>query len=304
MGDGCEHMKCIEIFSGAGGMAEGLRQAGWKHSLLVDKCKKACSTLERNGFENVVCASVDTVDYSPFKGVDMLCGGPPCQPFSIGGKDGGEEDDRNGWEEAIRAVRETRCKCFLFENVQGMLRKKFAPYREDLIKRFEEMGYSTQVFSVNAAHYGCPQNRRRALLIGFLDPCAAGCFSPPPKREGAPLTVREAIQSLGKPSASREDGHVLHGNAKSYKGHTGSTLDSPSKTIVAGRNGPGGGANTIECGEGVRYYTIREAARIQTFPDDYVFPSTWSHAYHLIGNAVPPLLAKEWGKKVMKALHV
>lgn len=299
-------MKCVDIFAGAGGLAEGLRQAGWGHALLVEKCEKACGTLRRNGFKNVRCAKVEEVDFKKYKGVDMLCGGPPCQPFSLGGVDGGEGDERNGWEEAVRAVRESECKSFMFENVSGMAREKFRPYVESLTRRLEGLGYAVKLFKVNAADYGVPQNRKRVLMIGFRDKRAAGRFVPPSLVKGKAATVGEAIESLGEPGPWREDGHVLHNViARSYKGHTGSRIDAPSKTIVAGGGrGVPGGANTLQLGGGrVRYFTIREACRLQTFPDTFIFPETWSHAFNQLGNAVPPRLAKAWGERVMQALR-
>ena len=106
-------------------MALGLQRAGFRHSLLVDSSKDACDTLTRNGFQNVLCGRVEDVDFRAYSGISLLAGGPPCTPFSVAGKDGGEGDDRNGWEECIRVVRQTKCEAFLFENVDGLARDKF-----------------------------------------------------------------------------------------------------------------------------------------------------------------------------------
>ena len=120
------------------------------------------------------------------------------------------------------------------------------------------------------------------------------------------VTVREAIESLGEPHAARTDGHVLHAaQARAYRGHTPSGLDAPSKTIVAGSaHGVPGGANTLLMYDGsMRHYTVREAARIQTFPDTYTLPSTWSVAFRQLGNAVPCNLARAWGHRIKRALQ-
>ena len=268
--------------------------------LLVDSDTACIETLKRNGFTHTRHAKVEDVDFTPFAGVSLLCGGPPCQPWSLGGKDSGQGDERNGWESTLRAVEQCRPQAVLLENVRGFLRPKFAAYRESIRERLEGMGYHLVTESVNAKHYGVPQHRERVFIVGFLSLAARAAYVSPPAT-GRVVTVREALSPLGEPDG--RNGHVLHGNARAYAGHTGSSLDGVAKTITSGANGLGGGANTLRLGDGsVRYFTVREAATLQTFPTSYQFPETWTTAYRQIGNSVPVELAYVLGVAVAAAL--
>jgi DNA (cytosine-5)-methyltransferase 1 len=294
-------MLTVDIFCGCGGMSEGLRQAGFESVLMVDYCRKCIETVNLNGFKNSLCSKVENVDFSKFRNkVDLLCGGPPCQPFSFAGKRMGETDERDGWMDAVRCVEAMMPKSFLFENVTGLLSDKFKTYFEKVLSLLKKTGYKVQVFKVDCSHYGVPQRRKRVLLIGFLDKDAHDRFVPP-ETVFKSVSVREALASLGEPSDEREDGHTLHKRkAKVYQHRNGSDPDLPSKTVMAGVPG---GVNTMRLEDGtVRYYTIREACRVQTFPDSYSFPHCWSRNFKQIGNAVPPLLAKVWGESIKNAL--
>ena len=144
--------------------------------------------------------------------------------------------------------------------------------------------------------------RKRVFIIGFLEGAARAAYRAPARSEGV-VTLREALAPLGPPNG--EEGHVVHGNARAYEGHTGSELDGVAKTITSGANGLGGGASTLRLGDGtVRYFTIREAATIQTFPEGFSFDGlSWTKVYKQIGNAVPVRLAQTFGKAVMRALR-
>lgn len=290
----------LEIFAGCGGLAEGLRQAGFEHTLLVDHDKACINTLRKNGFGPMALhARVEDVDYSPYCGrVHLVCGGPPCQPFSIGGIDGGESDARNGWPEALRAVRECAPHAFLFENVSGMLRPKFKSFTDRLLEKFHNLGYQCDVHRIDAAEYGVPQHRRRIFIVGM----APGLIYTPPPPRARIISVQEALSDLGTPNG--RNGHTLCGQARTYKGHTGSDPAKPSKTLVAGSgHGLPGGSNTLRLPDGsVRYYTVREAARIQTFPDTYEFPNATTSTFKQLGNAAPPLLVKMFAAPLHSAL--
>ncbi len=368
-------MKAVELFAGAGGLALGVARAGFRHALLVEYDRDACSTLRANT-ELLGCLAssmreVDSreVDYTAFRGCDLVVGGPPCQPFSLGGKHHGPLDDRDMFPEAVRAVREIRPRAFLFENVKGLLRRSFQPYfryitlqlrypglprleREDWTQhaaRLETVArskmsapleYEVHVRLLNAADYGVPQHRERVFIVGtrsdlgvrwsfpepthsrealirdqsscgtywsrhgLLQPNAAAQKGRLPKSDGYQLgiepvrlpwrTVRDAIGHLQAPDRTRPDpNNQLVEGARSYRGHTGSRLDQPSKTLKAGDHGVPGGENTLAISDGsVRYFTVRECACIQTFPEDYRFEGSWTERMRQIGNAVPPLLAQ------------
>jgi DNA (cytosine-5)-methyltransferase 1 len=287
---------------------------------------------------------VHTVDWRRYRGVDLVAGGPPCQPFSIGGKHRGDDDARDMWPQAIRAVREIEPDAFLFENVRGLMRPKFEPYLNAIVaglaRPARDLGYHTLVQQVNAADYGAPQKRHRVIIAGVRErgvrlnplnpthsrermlwdqwvsgeywhrhgikrnldsvPVADAALvyrlrklNEPPALK-AWVTVRDALVGLGKPTD--RDNHVFQYGARIYKGHTGSLLDGPAKALKAGDHGVPGGENMMVMDDGgVRYFTIREAARLQGLPDEYQFPRSWSESMRQLGNAVPVQLAEAVG---------
>jgi DNA (cytosine-5)-methyltransferase 1 len=181
--------------------------------------------------------------------------------------------------------------------------------------------YRVHVHQANAADYGIPQQRHRVFFIGFRWDSITNWSFPAPthtdhgseakaraKGSLAPWkTLQEAIADLPEPTTkpSRKwHNHILQAGAKAYPGHTGSVLDRPAKALKAGAHGVPGGENMIAFPDGaVRYLTVRESARVQTFPDDYVFLGSWTEAMRQLGNAVPKDLAEIVGRSVAKALH-
>jgi DNA (cytosine-5)-methyltransferase 1 len=348
---------------------------------MVEWDRDACQSVRHNANRGISPfdrwplreADVRSIDWSKIEGdVDLVAGGPPCQPFSIGGKHAGHEDERDMWPEAIRAVRELRPKAFLFENVRGLLRPAFADYlrwitlhltnpnlkrragetHAEHVVRLERTrssaDYDVKVVPVNAADYGAPQKRNRVVIIGIrrnlevelIDPKPThsldrllwdqwitgeywhrhGLRQPAlrgldakvrrqverlkaqmiPPREKAWMTVRDALLGLGEPALTRGFGnHAFQPGARVYVGHTGSPLDEPSKALKAGDHGVPGGENMMVLPRGgVRYFTIREAARLQGLPDGFEFPISWSESMRQLGNAVPVQLAQTAGKWV------
>jgi DNA (cytosine-5)-methyltransferase 1 len=138
MSSGAGHQS-VELFSGCGGLAMGLSVAGFRHRVLVERDTHACATIEHNKAKRaqfvehwtVRSSDVRTIDWRPLgSSLDLVAGGPPCQPFSVGGLAAGDEDARDMWPEAVRAVREMRPRAFVFENVRGLLRARFSEYVE------------------------------------------------------------------------------------------------------------------------------------------------------------------------------
>ena len=381
----------IELFTGAGGLALGLEQSGWHHSALIERNEHACSTIHLNESLGHPLAKdwrlypddVRMIRYSDLSDhVDMVAGGPPCQPFSLGGKHRAYQDNRDMFPEAVRAVRELHPECFVFENVKGLLRQSFASYFHYIILQLtypmlvrkqdeewtshlgrleryhtggmeRELTYRVVYRLLDAADYGVPQHRHRVFIVGFRSdlqrqwsfpepthsydrllwdqwisgaywdehriaekdrPAAPeryasrivrlksrfGLFLPPGERC---RTVRDAL--IGLPDARNKTetvpNHEFRDGARPYPGHTGSTLDAPSKALKAGDHGVPGGENMIALPDGTyRYFTVRESARIQTFPDDYVFSGSWTEAMRQIGNAVPVRLAEAIGNSILK----
>jgi DNA (cytosine-5)-methyltransferase 1 len=386
-------LKSVELFTGAGGLALGLEKTGWHHVALIERDVHACSTIHLNeslGHSlakewHLFAEDVRELSYESLaKNVDMVAGGPPCQPFSLGGKHRAFKDSRDMFPEAVRAVRELRPRCFIFENVKGLLRQSFASYFhyiilqlsyplisrkkdevwESHLSRLERVhtagrdmdpSYRVVYRLLDAVEYGVPQNRHRVFIVGFrsdlgrewsfpepthsidrllwdqwitgsyweehevprqarpsipsrlrsrIEQLAAdfALFAPPSQRC---RTVRDALVGLPDPKDKKHTvpNHEFRDGARPYPGHTGSLLDQPSKVLKAGDHGVPGGENMIAFPDGTcRYYTVRESARIQTFPDDYIFSGSWTEAMRQIGNAVPVALAAAVGDSVMKQI--
>ncbi len=341
-------LRSIELFSGAGGLALGLHGAGFKHEALYEWNASAVETLEYNQRMghgslrdcNITRADIREVDFKKYKGIDLVAGGPPCQPFSMGGKAAGMNDVRDMFPQAIRAVAEAQPKAFLFENVRGLLRPAFSNYVEYIrlqmefprypisenvswdqnltrLQRHKEsagesddgLKYRVHIHQADAADFGVPQHRHRVFFIGFRSDIVTNWSFPKVTHSGSHMwrTLLSAIEDLPIPTAHGSKkwyNHVFQAGAKSYPGHTGSPLNCPAKALKAGAHGVPGGENMILYPDGsVRYLTIRESARVQTFPDDYIFLGSWTEAMRQLGNAVPVRLAEIVGGSISNALR-
>lgn len=365
-------LRSLELFSGAGGLAKGIELAGAKHTAFVEWNADACKTLRYNYSPEIVFETdVRHCDFQRFLGVDLIAGGPPCQPFSMGGKAKGLDDERDMFPYAISAIRQLTPKAFIFENVKGLLRKSFAAYFNYIILQltypeitkttenwkdhlselekihtkgsYQGLRYNIVFRLVNAANYGIPQKRERVIIVGIRnDLNISWCFPSETHTEDALLwtkyvtqeywekhkikpsqeellsmdfkkkrlankhgffsptlkpwlTVRDAIMDLPNPQQVKDyhGEHYYRGGAKSYAGHTGSDIDQPSKALKAGDHGVPGGENMIRFTDGsIRYFTILEAKRMQTFPDDYPILGSWTEAMRQLGNAVPVRLGQ------------
>ncbi len=384
--------RTVELFAGAGGMALGLQKAGFEHDQLIELYPAPCEILRSNAerdpalWKREHVRQMDVRDWlrepatSELSGIDLVAGGPPCQPFSIGGDWAGYADDRNMLPVAVDAIRELRPKAFVFENVPGLLHANFLPYylyivdylsrpsiqpraeedwtaHHDRIKRAQrEVEYYVHRQVVDAADLGVPQTRKRVFIIGIradlggpdtwkdLQPThtrsallhaqwVTGAYweehrlTPPPmpdkfrhqvrqlRRSGEAhagkrwRTTRDGIKNLPSPIDECEAPGVLNHRgipgARTYHGHTGGWIDWPAKTLKAGVHGVCGGEGMIRFSDGfVRYLTVREAARIQTFPDDYQLPNLRTVAMRALGNAVAVDVAAAVGHRILKVANM
>ena len=374
----------FELFAGAGGLALGAELAGFKSLGTIEWDKWACETMrdnQRNAHPLVADWNIHEMDVRDYPwdelsdDVDLLAGGPPCQPFSLGGIGRAHDDSRDMFPAMIFAVRALKPRAFIVENVKGLLRSQFSDYYQYILLRLEfperaikggetwldhlhrlqkaksaapspktELTYNVIPTLVNAANYGVPQKRERVFIVGFRSDLGIDWSFPSPthsldalllsQRKGgrywerhgmeppagfslpkaSPIddglkpwrTVRDALASLPDPMKDHCDSvynHEVRLGAKVYPGHTGSGLDAPSKTLKAGVHGVPGGENMLICDDGTpRYYTVREAARIQTFPDGYRLNGSWSEAMRQIGNAVPVALGCVVAASVLEAI--
>lgn len=376
-------MKSVEIFAGAGGLAMGVSLAGFESLAVVEWDRWACDTIRENqkrGYPLVNDWPLWEGDVREFnwsslpEGIDLLAGGPPCQPFSMGGKHKAHGDNRDMFPATVEVLRALRPKSFIVENVKGLTRSSFANYYQyillqlefpevirrrneswvDHLKRLQTektsgalhvtgLTYNVVPTLVNAADYGVPQKRERVFIVGFRSDLGVDwsfprkthdldallhsqwvtgdywerhsiakrqrpsvperfearvrklvsgniCFEEKPWR-----TVRDALMDM--PDPQRDSGyflnHAFQDGARVYPGHTGSPLDLPAKTLKAGDHGVPGGENMMVLEDGtVRYFSVRESARLQTFPDGYVFHGSWTETMRQLGNAVPVSLAR------------
>lgn len=387
-------LKSVELFAGAGGLAMGITLAGFKSLAVVEWDRWACDTIRENqkrGYPLVGDwplweGDVRQYDWAAVpEDVDLVAGGPPCQPFSMGGKHKAHSDKRDMFPATVEVVRTLRPKAFIIENVKGLTRSSFANYYQyillqlefpevvrhtneswfDHLKRLQREKTSGNIHStglaynvvptlVNAADHGVPQKRERIFIVGFRSDLGiewsfpkpthdlnallhsqwvtgaywerhglAKCRRPavPPRLEakvrklssgqitvqGRPWrTVRDALADMPDPRRREKEGlhnHVFQAGAKTYPGHTGSPLDLPAKTLKAGDHGVPGGENMMVLDSGkVRYFSVRESARLQTFPDGYVFHDSWTETMRQLGNAVPVALARKVAASVATRL--
>ena len=330
-------MQTLELFAGCGGLAKGLERAGFSHAGLIEFNRQACESLRAN-FDSRLVHEVDVrqFDFKAYSFVDIVSGGPPCQPFSLGGLSKAHDDERDMFPQAVRAISEIKPRAFIFENVKGLLRTKFAPYFNYIIQRLrypecqqnvgetwmahaerlnsmirsgEYRGLRYRVFYklLNAADYGVPQVRERVFIVGLREDVDANWSWPKPtcgttaKRK----TIADALKGVPDPRSADNaiKDHVFVDGARTYPGHTGSDISKPSKTIKAGAHGVPGGENMLRFPDGsIRYMTIHEAKLIQSFPPDFMISGGWGEAMRQIGNAVPVRLAEIVGRRLFDVL--
>lgn len=319
----------IELCAGAGGQALGLHQAGFKHKLLIEIDKPACKTLELNnvnhslGWERILEGCVEHFAENhahEYKGVDLVAGGVPCPPFSKAGKQLGKDDERDLFPAALKIVEKTEPKAVMLENVAGLLEPKFDEYREEIDRRLNVLGYETFWKLHNASDYGVPQLRPRVILVALKSEFAQS-FSWPDKIIEPP-TVGEALYDLmaadgwegvdaWKEKANKIAPTLVGGSKKHGGPDLGPTRarrawkDLHVNGCIVGDIPPEKGYNGYKGKEEYKnmpLLTVRMAARIQGFPDWWEFYGRKTPAYRQVGNAFPPPVAEEIGKKIITAL--
>lgn len=393
-------MKAIELFAGVGGLGMGISLAGFKPLSVVEWDKWACDTMRQNqgrGFplvqdwpvvEGDVRDWMNSFDHGHAGEIDLVAGGPPCQPFSMGGKHRAHQDARDMFPATVEVIRRVRPRAFIIENVKGLTRSSFHNYFQYILLQLElpevsrkadeswnehhqrlqqlktsgrarirqGLTYNIVTKLVNAANYGIPQRRERVFIVGFrsdlkvdwefprethsydallYDQWVSGDYwdrhevasrnrpAMPAQAKnivdrmrglGLPptrlpwVTVRDALRDLPDPEQATAKKYSIHNHrfqpgAKVYPGHTGSAFDLPAKTLKAGDHGVPGGENMLVKVDGsVRYFTVRESARIQTFPDGYLFHGSWTESMRQLGNAVPVALARIVAASVAESL--
>lgn len=309
-------LTCIEICSGAGGQALGLEQAGFQALAHVENDKHACATLRLNRPQwNVIEQDVRTFSAKPYKGVDLLAGGVPCPPFSKAGLQRGENDERDLFPEAIRLVNECQPKAVMLENVRGFLDAVFTDYRCKLKEQLKALGYDASWHLVNASDYGVPQLRPRVVIIAIRYDIAKSFHPPIPLSDGIlPPTVGEALSDLmasngwkgavAWAAAANDIAPTLVGGSKK---HGGADLGPTRAKKAWASLGVDGKSLANEAPNpdftGMPKLTLRMAARLQGFPDNWLFSGGKTASYRQIGNAFPPPVAAAVARRIRQAIN-
>jgi len=281
----------IDLFAGCGGLSLGFEANGFK-TLGYEMDEQASKTYNKNLLGK--CLNEKLSIESNYPKADIVVGGPPCQPFSVGGKQLGLKDSRDGFPIFLSAIRQLDPEVLLFENVRGMLYKN-KWYLKEVIEELESLGYSIHYALLNAVNYEVPQNRERVIVMGSKQKIFL------PKKISRKVTAGEALGGLAyqfddgsKFFTESMDRYVAnYEKASKCINPRDLYLDRPARTLTC-RNlaGATGDMHRVKLSDGRRRrITVREAARLQSFPDWFDFSGTETNQYNQIGNAVAPNFA-------------
>lgn len=304
--------KTLSLFSGGGGLDLGFDKAGFEHVASYEIIEIAAKTLKSNRPNWKVFGGKDgdvrNVDWSKYKGkVDIIHGGPPCQPFSIAGQQKGSNDERDMWPEFSRAVNQIKPKAFIAENVPGLLTKKFESYVQKVI--LDQLSeYTIFKFIINANEFGVPQKRSRVVFVGFKNKNCAKYFEPPKPTHLKPIMAREA---LGLKEIGNDNLAPTIRSAFTGKRNTTSVLNSKAAEKIWLNMGiwPNGVQLTRELAQGFVAkdksfrMSVKDVGLLQGFPEDWNFEGAVYQVLGQIGNSVPPVMAYNIALAVSKALN-
>ena len=304
-----EKFSVISMFSGCGGMDLGFKGGfeifGRRYKSLPfdiawanDLNPEACKTYEKNLGHKSRAGDVWTLMDTMPERTDVLVGGFPCQDISVNGKRAGVNGTRSGLYKAmIEAISRTQPKVFVAENVKALLRHE--EWLDQVVTDFNALGYELHYQLYRAADYGVPQSRERVFFVGTAPGIKP--FVPPVAERNASnwLTAREAIGDLEELDCSPHFNHIWSGaNISGEQGNRRLIADRPGYTIRA------------ECHGNIQFHyrlprriSMREAARIQSFPDKFIFMSGLRQIERQVGNAVPPVLAWHVANSVLACLR-
>lgn len=302
--------KVVSLFSGCGGMDLGfeggfnfLNKRYPKNKLEViwanDIDKPSCKTFFYNFKKQCSIGDIKNISSDKIPDADIIIGGFPCQDFSVAGKRRGMDTERGKlFFQMLRIVKDKKPKAFVAENVKGLTNIKNGDVLDLIKEEFRKIGYDVDHNLYKAYEYGVPQLRERVFIVGIRKDLKK-TFKVPKKAKKI-ITAKEAIDDLwGKEHTDSIPNQNQYSKAKKSKGQGNNQIkkDRPGPTIRAEHHG-----NIEFHYKDWRRLTVRECARIQSFPDNFVFPESASASYKQIGNAVPPVLAWHIAKALLKTL--
>lgn len=325
----------VDLFSGSGGFSLGFDWAGFDNVFSVEYDHEICETYRYNfPYHNLIeCDITKLSDEKIYelvkdKNIDVVIGGPPCQGFSMAGNIGRRftDDPRNYlFKEFVRVVGIIKPTCFVMENVARLYTRLNGQTREEIKRHFEDLGYVVEARVICASEYGVPQNRYRVLFIGRLTDNFMYKISFPEKLNGTPPTIKDAIGHFpplknGESSSIPNHQAMVHSSQMlekmSFVKDGGNRNDIPEtirpqkgdirKYIRYNSNKPSicitGDMRKVFHYEQNRALTVRELAAIQTYPDSFIFLGSRIKQQQMVGNSVPPLLAKAIADTIKKML--
>lgn len=282
----------LDLFAGCGGLGLGFESQGFQ-TTGFESVEAYARTYRRN--LHGACSHVVLGESTDLPSADVVIAGPPCQPFSVGGRQRGLKDTRDGFPAFIAAIERARPEVFLFENVRGLFyRNRW--YLDEIIDRLRALDYQVDVALLNAKHYGVPQNRERVIAVGHR-----GGFSFPHPIDGPPVTASQALGDLmhAVPAGSKFLTPSMDAYVERYEIASKCVRprdlhpDRPARTLTC-RNlaGATGDMHRVRLPDGRRRrLLVAEGARLQSFPDWFTFEGSETDQFNQVGNAVPPLLA-------------
>jgi DNA (cytosine-5)-methyltransferase 1 len=304
----------LELCAGGGGQALGLEQVGFDHQGLVEIDNRCCDTLRLNRPHwQVFEQDLETFDGTPFKGIDLLAGGLPCPPFSVAGKQLGNADERNMFPAALRLIDQIRPRAVMIENVRGILDAIFEDYRMYVSGQIAKLGYKTEWRLLNASDYGVPQLRPRVVFVAIRKELFSHFDWPTPNKHNPP-TVGETLYDLmasrgwrGAMAWRERANDIAPTIVGGSKKHGGPDL-GPTRAKKAWACLGVDGMNIADLPPdrdfvGMPRLTVPMVARLQGFPDDWVFTGKKTPAYRQVGNAFPPPVARAVAAQIYSCLQ-
>lgn len=332
------NLRALSLFSGGGGLDLGFDRAGYTHVASYDWLKICGDTIKFNRpnwsvFSGDIDGDVRNVDWSVYKSkVDVIHGGPPCQPFSIAGSQKGSSDERNMWPEFIRAVNTIKPKVFVAENVPGMLNAKFRNFiKFEIIKKLPD--YYITYFKISSAMFGVPQDRQRVIFVGFRNKKHADVYKQPlqthtyahlKKKRGATdgnqTSLFEDFENKEKTMGVREALGLedIGCDALAPTIRSAFTGKRNTTSILNGKSGqeywanlkiwPNGVAENREAARNFvpknmhRRLSVQDCAILQGFPSDWIFQGAAYKILGQIGNSVAPPKGYAIARSILEAL--